>query len=183
MRKSAPASGSRTLTVRIPIAIRRRGGQKLVVAPDGTTGARVTHGLRVNNAIVMAIARAFRWRKRLESGTYATIAELANAERVNPSYVSRVLRLTLLAPNVIEAILDGQQPPNVSLVKLMEPFPNSWREQVKAGLSVPDCVGLRARIGDASSTRTEPPSYLSKGQPELRPLTSATIADSTRETA
>src|SRR6202022_4666261 len=99
----------RTVTVRVPISFRRRGGRKRVLAPDGTTNTWTRPSRRIDNAMVKAIARAFRWREMLESGTHATIAEIAAAERINESYVGRVLRLTLLAPDIVEAILSGQQ--------------------------------------------------------------------------
>jgi hypothetical protein len=85
--------------------------------------------------MVKAIARAFRWREMLENGTHATIAEIAAAEKVNDSYVGRVLRLTLLAPDIVEAILGGRQPAEMTLATLMRPFPISWREQDEAGFS------------------------------------------------
>jgi hypothetical protein len=75
--------------------------------PDGTTGAWTAPRRHVNNAMVKAIARAFRWREMLETGTHATIAEIAAAEKINESYVGRVLRLTLRGPDIIEAILGG----------------------------------------------------------------------------
>jgi hypothetical protein len=65
----------------------------------------------------------------LESGAYGTIAELAAAEKINSSYVSRLLRLTLLAPEIVEMILDGRQPEEVTLPGLMEPLPVRWAEQ------------------------------------------------------
>jgi hypothetical protein len=89
----------RTITVRVPISIRRRGGRKLVLAPDGTTDTWAVPNQRIDSAMVKAIARAFRWREQLENGTHATIAEIAAAEKINESYVGRVLRLTLLAPD------------------------------------------------------------------------------------
>ena len=58
----------------------------------------------------------------------ATIKEIAKAEKINPSYVSRILRLTLLAPNIMETVLDGQQPAEMTLANLMEPFPVVWTE-------------------------------------------------------
>ena len=79
--------------------------------------------------MVKAIARAFRWRELLENGTYATIAEIAAAEKINESYVGRVLRLTLLAPDIVEAILGGRQPAEITLAVLMKPFAVVWREQ------------------------------------------------------
>ena len=120
---------ARTVTVRVPIAIRRRGGRKLVLAPDGAemTAAPITR--HVDNAMVKAIARAFRWRDMLESGERATIREIAAAEKINETYVGRVLRLTLLAPEVVEAILGGRQPVGLRLDELMKRFPVGWREQ------------------------------------------------------
>jgi hypothetical protein len=117
-----------TLTVRVPFAIRKRGGRKLIIAPGGVESAAPVR-YRVDNAMIKALARAFRWRKLLESGVYGTIEELAAAEKINSSYVSRILRLTLLAPVIVEAILDGRQPPELTLAILMEPFPNAWSEQ------------------------------------------------------
>jgi hypothetical protein len=120
---------SRTVTVRIPISIRRRGGRKLVVAPDGTTDTWAVPCRRIDNAMVKAIARAFRWREMLEDGTHATIAEIAASEKINESYVGRVLRLTLLAPDIVEAILGGRQPAELQLEDLLRRFPVGWVEQ------------------------------------------------------
>ena len=123
------AGDGRTVTVRVPISIRRRGGRKLVLTPDGAEVATAPVTRRVDNAMVKAITRAFRWRKMLENGTHATIAEIAAAEKINESYVGRVLRLTLLAPDIVEGILGGRQPPEVTLARLMRPLPAGWREQ------------------------------------------------------
>ncbi len=65
----------------------------------------------------------------METGRYSTINELAAAENINSSYVSRLLRLTLLAPDIVEAILDGRQPEGLALPGLMEPFPVEWNLQ------------------------------------------------------
>ena len=77
-----PDDEQRTVTVRVPISVRRRGGRKLVVAPDG---ANITTPVcrHIDNAMVKAIARAFRWRAMLENGTYATIVEIAAVEKIN----------------------------------------------------------------------------------------------------
>lgn len=79
--------------------------------------------------MVKAIARAFRWRDMLESGEYATIREIAAAEKINETYVGRLLRLTLLVPDIVEAIMNGRQPPGLQLDGLMKRFPVGWREQ------------------------------------------------------
>jgi hypothetical protein len=129
METNAASTHGRTLTVRVPISIRRRGGRKLVLAPDGAEVTAAPIARHVDNAMVKAIARAFRWRDMLESGEYTTIREIAAAEKINETYVGRVLRLTLLAPGLVEMILCGRQPAEVTLAVLMRPFPVDWREQ------------------------------------------------------
>jgi hypothetical protein len=114
----------RTLTVRIPLTFRKRGGRKLMIVPNGSDSR-----LRVDNTMVKALARAFRWRKLLETGTHTTVAEIAAAEKINASYVGRVLRLTLLSPEIVEAILDGRQPADITLAALLRPLPVGWWEQ------------------------------------------------------
>ncbi len=101
------SGAAQMLTIRVPLAVRKRGGRKLVVTP-GTTMNRGPPS--ADSTLVKALARAFRWRRMMETGRYGTIDELAAAEKINSSYVSRVLRLTLLAPGLVEAILDGRQP-------------------------------------------------------------------------
>ena len=115
------------LTVRVPLAVRKpRGGRKLVV----TTGGTMNRGpSAADTTLVKAIARAFRWRRIMETGRFATLNELAAAEKINSSYVSRLLRLTLLAPDIVEAILDGRQPEGMTLPGLMNPFPVEWEGQ------------------------------------------------------
>jgi hypothetical protein len=119
----------RTLTVRLPITIRRRGGRKVVLAPDGTDATKTPVARHMDNAMIKAIARAFRWREMLENGTYATIAEIAAAEKINESYVGRVLRLTLLAPDIVDAILIDRHQCHATLATLMRPFPVLWSAQ------------------------------------------------------
>ena len=115
------------LTVRVPLAVRKqRGGRKLMIAPVSTTSRSSS---AADTTLVKALARAFRWRRMMEAGRYGTIDELAAAEKINSSYVSRLLRLTLLAPDIVEAILDGRQPEGMTLPGLMEPFPVEWERQ------------------------------------------------------
>ena len=123
-------SDGRTITVRVPISIRKRGGRKVVLMPDGMEHhPSKLRCQQVDKAMVKALARAFRWRTMMEVGTYATVGEIASDEHINRSYVSRLLRLTLLAPDIIEMIVNGVQPPKVSLPSLMHPLPISWQEQ------------------------------------------------------
>lgn len=120
-------TNNETITVEVPFVIRRRGGRKEVITPDGAP-AFAPPRPRIDSAMVKALARAFRWRKLLETGAYGTIDEIAKAEKINPSYVSRVLRMTLLAPEIIEAVLDGRQA-TLKLENLLGPFPVEWEKQ------------------------------------------------------
>jgi hypothetical protein len=118
----------RTLTVRIPISFQHSKGRKQVVTPPGAA-PWTPRPARVDDTMVKAIVRAFRWRDMLESGRYATIRDLAKAEAINESYLGRVLRLTLLSPAFIEAILDGRQPASLELDDLLCRFPVDWEKQ------------------------------------------------------
>lgn len=118
----------RTMTVRVPMTFTKRGGRKLVISPDGVSAVAPSRP-RVDSTMVKALARAFRWRKLLETGVFATIEEIAAAEKINASYVGRVLRLTLLMPEIVEVILDGRQPPELTLAVLMKPFAVAWAKQ------------------------------------------------------
>lgn len=119
-----------TITVKVPIAFKRRRGRKRIVAPDGTelVPASSPPAGEIDSALVKAIARAYRWQRMLESGEYATLRELAKAERLDPAYVSRVLRLTLLAPPLMEAILEGRQPEGLTVKKLMRDASSVWAD-------------------------------------------------------
>jgi hypothetical protein len=120
------SSDGETITVHIPATFRKRGGRKLVVTLDGAEWAPRPW---VDNAMVKALARAFRWRKMLDTGVHGTVEDLAAAKRVAPSYASAILRLTLLAPEIVEAILDGRQRVGLQLDHLLEGFPLEWGRQ------------------------------------------------------
>ena len=127
-------AASHSLTVRVPLAIRQRGGRKVVVTPEGAvvpSSVSVRPRARVDSTLVKALARAHRWKRLLESGTYASISELAAAEKIDRGYLGRILHLTLLAPDIVEAILDGRQPAELGLPRLMKPFPVDWSEQCR----------------------------------------------------
>ena len=130
MTKPKIKSDGRTITVRVPIAIRKRSGRKIVLAPDGTeSNPSQLVCQQPDNAMVKALARAFRWREMLEGGSYATVRDIAETEKINESYVSRLVRLTLLAPDIIETIVDGRQPSTMTLATLMARWPPRWDEQ------------------------------------------------------
>ena len=114
-----------TVTLHVPFRVVKRGGRKEMQLPEGVKQPR-----RTDSTLVKALARAFRWKRLLESGEFATIAELAEHEGIAPSYMTRVLRLTLLAPDIVEAILDGKQGPEATLARVLEGFPVEWSYQV-----------------------------------------------------
>jgi hypothetical protein len=106
--------------VRIPMQFQRRGGRKRIVAPDGSQIVP-TSKPQPDGTLVKAFARAWRWQRVLESGENGTLAELSAAERISRSYICRVLRLDLLAPDIVERILDGR--PTAGLAGPLEAVP------------------------------------------------------------
>jgi hypothetical protein len=116
-----------TITVALPIIFARRGGRKTIIGP----APHMTPAPKYDNALVKALARAHRWRRMIETGEYSSITELSHGEKVNESYVYRLLRLTLLAPEIVETILNGRQPNDLQLSQLLRPLPASWDEQVR----------------------------------------------------
>ncbi len=115
-------------TIVVPFTIRKRGGRKLILTPDGAPASLPSRS-RPDSALLKALARGFRWRKMLQKGDYETLEEIADAENINPSYVSRVLRVTLLSPNIVESILAAKQPHGLTMARAMQPFPLKWRDQ------------------------------------------------------
>jgi hypothetical protein len=118
----------RTMAISIPISIRRTGGRKKFVTPANAAPWSPPPA-RVDSTIVKALARAHRWRGMLESNLFATVRDLARAEKINEAYLCRVLRLTLLSPKITEAVLSGRLPDSVDLAKLLKPFPIEWHKQ------------------------------------------------------
>jgi hypothetical protein len=114
-----------TLTIRIPIRLQRRGGRKLIMVPEGAA----TPKPRRDEALIKAVVRAHRWRRRIESGQSRSITDLAEQEGVTDAYVCRILPLTCLAPDLVEAILDGQQPKGLRLAGMLGNGPVGWEEQ------------------------------------------------------
>lgn len=121
----------RTMTVSIPISFRRQGGRRKIVTPSSAP-AWSPPPARVDNTIVKALVRAHRWRSMLEANLFASVRELAKAEKINESYLCRVLRLTLLSPALTEAILNGRQPEGLDLARLLKAFPIEWDKQEAA---------------------------------------------------
>ena len=129
--KSSEASWAldgETITVFIPMTWKRRGGKKVIIAPDGSDAWAPTKA-RPDETLIRALARAHRWNRMLEQGRYGSVGELAAAERIDRAYVSRLLDLTLLAPDIQEAILEGRQAKGMQLEELIGAMLGAWEEQ------------------------------------------------------
>jgi hypothetical protein len=116
-----------SITVRVPLAIRHRPGRKTVVTPMANGVAPVS--TRADPALVKALARAFRYQRMLDDGSYASMTELAAVERLDRGYLGSLLKLTLLAPDIVEAVLDGRHKERIRLPGLMQPLPVAWDAQ------------------------------------------------------
>jgi len=114
--------------VHVPMVLKKRSGRKQIIVPDGLDTTKDS-APDYHEAMVIAISRAHRWKKMLDEGKYGSIRELAAKLRLPSPYVSRLIRLTLLAPDIIEAIIDGREPDGMSLEKLRKPMPTLWEEQ------------------------------------------------------
>lgn len=127
-----------TITVRVPLAIRKRGGRKVVVSPDGSVlpGAPRQITITADPSLLKALGRAFRWKRLLDDGNYASVSDIARAEKLDRTYVGDVLRLTLLAPEIVEAIVEGKQSEGVTLPVLIRGVAIEWEMQ-RMGIAVP----------------------------------------------
>lgn len=117
------------LHIHIPMLIRRMRGRKVIIAPKALDGDVPDSPEMVQTAIVQALARASSWVDILESGEVKSISDLAMNLDVDNSYVARILKLSTLAPDIVEAILNGEEPGGLSLAKLTKTFPTDWDEQ------------------------------------------------------
>ena len=122
--KVAPSKSPATITVHVPLRFTTRGNTKRIVGAEEPEPQ-----IRIENSLIKALARAHRWRLLIEGGAYVSITELAKAKGVNQSYACRLLRLTLLGPEVVVAILDGRLNPAPTVNELMKPFPLIWTQQ------------------------------------------------------
>ena len=122
MRRTMPIPD--TITVHVPFRLVKRGGRKEIVLPEDAQLRRTA-----DDTLVKALARAFRWKRLLETGAFATIGDLADHEKIASSYLTRILRLTLLAPDIVEGIVEGRG--GLGLAQLLEPFPVEWSGQIQ----------------------------------------------------
>jgi hypothetical protein len=115
------------VTIRIPIDLQRRGGRKLIMTPEGVAAA--TPKPRRDDTLIKALVRAHRWRRTIESGRAKSITDLAEQDGVTDAYICRLLPLTCLAPDILEAILQGRADQALMLQSLERPLPANWQEQ------------------------------------------------------
>ncbi|MBX9726354.1 MAG: hypothetical protein K2X09_03730 [Rickettsiales bacterium] len=116
-----------TITVHIPVSFQKRGGRKYIIAPDAIP--EEYRPPKESSSILKAIAQAFYWREMIESGEVISVTDLARKIDMNESYLARVLRLSLLAPDIIRALVEGRQPRTLTLLELFKPIPLDWNEQ------------------------------------------------------
>ena len=112
----------------IPMSFRKRGGKAVIMLPNGERAIERGEAL-IDNSMVKLVARGHRWHRKLFDGTHASIEDLAKSENISASFVSRILRLAYLSPDIVEAILSGKYPAHITMKDLMEPFPMEWGAQ------------------------------------------------------
>lgn len=122
--------GKDVISIDIPMTFKKRGGRKVIVLPNGSHGHPVP-AATIDNTMIKSIARACRWQRMLENGTYTCLDDIARSEKIGASFVSRYHRLVLLAPDIVEAILEGRQPAHLTLNELLAPFPVDWEMKRK----------------------------------------------------
>lgn len=134
-------SGDSGLVVSVPLRLKKRAGRKEVILPDAS-GDGVMERMPHQEALVVALARAHRWQKLLDDGKFKSVSDLAREIGLDPSFAARLLRLTLLAPDIVEAVLMGEEPSGLSLTALTKQLPTLWDEQRAIfGLTSPNCPG------------------------------------------
>lgn len=167
------------VTVRVPLTIRRRPGRKTLVSLGfGADGGRIAS--KADQALLKALARAFRYQKLRDEGRYASISEMATAEKIERGYLGTLLRLTLLAPEMLEAILNARQPEGATLPALLEGVPVGWgssasnRVHDPSSMCAPSCLDPpQRRLGPPECRLMKTPKMANMPvagiQPELQP--------------
>lgn len=124
-------SDNQGIVVNVPLRMKKRGGRREIIMPQAfasDTPMRQSH----QEALVIALARAHRWQRLLDDGKFASVSELAREIGLDVSFAARLLRLTLLAPDIVEAILMGEEPSGLSLTMLTKHLPVDWDKQPQA---------------------------------------------------
>jgi hypothetical protein len=128
MNEMALNSTNGGMLVHIPMTLTKRQGRKQIILPAGSETASMPRDITAD-PVALAIAKGYRWQELLDNGTYPTVRALAKAVKQDTAYVARTVRLTLLAPDIVEAIIAGQCPPELTLKRLTREFSVVWEDQ------------------------------------------------------
>lgn len=123
-------SGFDVVSVRVPFEIVRRGGRKVIVVPErAVTAPANLSEPEIDAVLLKAVVRAWRWRRGIEEGRWASLSDIAERAGVTVSFVCRMLALTTLAPDLLQSVLDGQATPRLSLTRISGSLSPLWEEQ------------------------------------------------------
>ena len=128
LKNAVLVDGGKRLSVFLPVKHKRRARVREVIVPQGLDPL-ASFGKTEHETLCLNLARAFRWKELLDDGTFGSVNDLAKHGGVDRAYVGRLLRLTLLAPDIVEAILEGREPEGLTLPDLLQPLPWLWEEQ------------------------------------------------------
>lgn len=128
MRGTVLETSDHGLVVDVPLKLKKRAGRKEVILTDAF-GDGAIERMSHQEALVVALARAHRWQRLLDDGKFKSVSDLAREIGLDPSFAARLLRLTLLAPNIVEAIMMGEEPSGLSLTMLTKQLPGEWKAQ------------------------------------------------------
>ncbi|WP_083868415.1 hypothetical protein [Bartonella queenslandensis] len=131
MDKCIKMMANNTISIRVPIQIKRCGGKKMLILPEGCQMPQPHEAPKQDETLVTALAKAYYWQKLIDMGRYKSIDDMSRQRNINASYISRILRLNQLAPQIKKAILDGTQPRQLTLQDMQTPFPDLWEDQLK----------------------------------------------------
>ena len=119
------------IIVHVPLNLRMWGGKKVIVGPQGQDLRTLELEIRKDEKLLKALGRAYRWHSWILTGKYETVQEMAEKQKINKSYMQRMMRIMQLSPKIVEAILDGQQPEEFALCDIEQTFSPIWMEQEK----------------------------------------------------
>lgn len=117
------------IIVHIPLKIHTWGGKRVIVGPQGQDLRVLEAEIRKDEKLLKALGRSYLWHTWLMRGKYKTVQEMAERQKINKSYMLRMMRIMTLSPKIIEAILDGKQPEGFALTDIEKAFPPIWAEQ------------------------------------------------------